>query len=65
VKKLLASTEHQYRSNGKDYCKTVVTRSDGTQVKGTRSLNAWTGRTLDRKVKNLQEDIDRGAWEGK
>jgi hypothetical protein len=63
MKKLLASTEYQYTSNGKEYHKTVVTRSDGSQIKGSRSLNRWTGRTLDRKVKDLQADIDRGAYQ--
>jgi hypothetical protein len=63
MKKLYAGTEFQYKSNGKEYCKTVVTKVDGSQVKGSRSLNSFAGSTLRRKLKNLQEEIDRGAWE--
>ena len=58
---IMASKEYQYRSNGRDYYKTVVLRG-GSVVPGSRSLGVYTGRTLKRKLADLQDDIDNGAW---
>jgi|SRR5450755_4453307 len=62
MKKQLASTEFQYRSNGKDYYKTCVTNADGSVVPGSRSLRSFTGSALTRNVKALQADVDRGCY---
>jgi hypothetical protein len=65
MKRLLATSTDAIKQNGKTYAHTVVSRPDGSHVKGTRSLNASEGKALKRNLKNLQEDIDNGAWEGK
>lgn len=62
MSKPIASKEYQYRSNGSDYYRTMVLRG-GSVVPGSRSLNVYTGRTLERKLADLQQDIDNGAWE--
>jgi len=62
MKKLLVSTEYSYKSNGKDFYKVYVSRADGTMVKGSRTLAAFTGASLKRVQKNMQADIDHGAW---
>jgi len=62
MKKLQVSTELQYKSGRKEYYKVYVSRLDGSMVKGTRTLDAFTGSALKRVQKNMQEDINRGAW---
>ena len=62
MKKLLASTEFQYKSGGKEYYKVYVSRPDGSMVKGSRTLRAFTGSALQRVQKETQAEIDRGAW---
>jgi hypothetical protein len=65
MKRQHAGTEFQYRSNGHDYYKTVVINTgDDSQVKGSRSLQSFTGSALARQLKHLQEDIDRGCFPG-
>ena len=65
IKKLIPATEFQYTSNGKKYYKVYVQRSDGSMVKGTRTLNSYTGNRLEQVIKDMQRDIDNGAWANK
>jgi len=62
VKKLQVSTELQYKSGRKEYYKVYVSRADGSMVKGSRTLGAFTGSKLKQIQKEIQGDIDRGAW---
>lgn len=62
MKQLLASTEFQYKENGKEYHKVYVSKSDGSMLQGSRTLRAFTGSALKRVQKQMQEAIDRGAW---
>jgi len=62
MKKLQVSTEFSFKSNGKTFYKVYVSRADGTMVPGTRTVAAFTGRSLQRVCRNMQADIDRGAW---
>ena len=62
MRKLQVSTEFQYKVGTEEYYKVYVSRSDGTMVKGTRTLDAFTGSKLKKVQKDMQEDINRGAW---
>jgi hypothetical protein len=63
MRKLMVSTEFAYKSNGKEFYKVYVSRADGTMVKGTRTVAAFTGASLKRVQRNMQSDIDHGAWD--
>ncbi|HEX3640627.1 MAG TPA: hypothetical protein VHV10_05000 [Ktedonobacteraceae bacterium] len=62
MRKLQVSTEYQYKSNGKEYYKVYMSRADGSMVKGTRTLGAFTGSKLKQVQKDMQDNINRGAW---
>jgi len=62
VKQLQVSTEYQYKTNGKEYYKVYVSRADGTMVRGSRTLQSYTGSTLKRICREMQEDINRGIY---
>ena len=57
-------TEFQYKLNGKEYYKVFVYGSDGKMVRGSRTVNSFTGSALARVLRDYQAAIRRGAWNG-
>jgi len=65
MKGLQVSTEFDHKEGRKEYYKVYVSRADGTMVRGSRTLQAFTGSALKRVQAEIQADINRGAWSSK
>lgn len=64
MRKLIAATELQYGRGNNAYYKIYVQGQDGRMLPGTRTLRAFqAGRTLNRKIKEMQANIDAGAYD--
>ena len=64
MKKLIAATEHHHGQGNNAYYQIYVQGKDGRPIQGTRTLRAFrVGRTLNRKIKEMQADIDAGAYD--